>query len=78
MKQLNKDYFYKGNCPYCNSENIKNKDNEYDTRTVYREYQCRDCKQRWTEVHEVTRVMNPDTDDSNYFDVTTHDYGRKE
>jgi len=71
---MNEKYWRDGKCPYCGSEGLFEISVEKIYLTEYHEYLCSSCKGRYTDNYEPTRVMNPDADDEEYFDVET-DYG---
>lgn len=74
---LNRKFYNKDLCPYCGITIASSSNLDFSYRTIYKEYTCDSCGGEWTEVHEVTKVFNRKTDDEDYLNVETHDYGRK-
>ena len=74
--ELNRKLFEQELCPYCGHYEFTDVA-EYDYRMIFKEYTCTSCNRNWTEIFELTRVADPDTDDADSFDVLTHLYGRE-
>lgn len=54
--QLNLAFYEEGNCPFCNSDNLEGGICEPEHDYVYREFNCNECKQAWTETYKCVEI----------------------
>lgn len=48
-------------CPFCESTHIHAYSPEQDDNVIYRDHQCNDCSQGWTEYFTVAEIEGWDT-----------------